>query len=65
MMDSLIKQLQEMRLPAMVAKLEVLSEKKEFSKEKPEEIMDKIITAEYLRRKEQYNQAPNQADSSH
>lgn len=35
-MDSLIKQLQEMRLPAMAAELEVLSEQKDFAKQKPE-----------------------------
>ena len=51
MMDSLIKQLQEMRLPAMAAELEVLSEQKDFSKQKPEEILDKIITAEYYAEK--------------
>ena len=51
MMGSLIKQLQEMRLPAMAAELEALSEQKDFSKQNPEEILDKIISAEYYSEK--------------
>ena len=51
MIKDSIKQLQEMRLPSMAAELEVLSSQKDFSKEDPAEILEKIISAEYYAEK--------------